>query len=77
MNERSSPRRLPSPACAPSLQLSKTAAARPAESHFNPTLSHFVPLFVPLCGPNPTESRRIPPNSAFKSSLPRVSGYPT
>ena len=77
MNERSSPRRLPSPACAPSLPLSKIATARPSESHFNPTLSHFVPLFVPLCGPNPTKSRRILPNSASKRYLPRVPGYPT
>ena len=29
----------------------------PAESHFNPTLSHFVPLSIPLRGPNPAESR--------------------
>ena len=42
-----------------------------------PTLSHFVPLPVPLCGPNPTESRRILPNSASEHSLPRVPGYPT
>ena len=77
MSGHAAPRRLPPQVCAFSLPPSKTAAARAAESHFNPTLSHFVPLPVPLCGPNPTESRRILPNSASEHSLPRVPGYPT
>ena len=57
------------------------AAVRPAESHisshFNPTLSHFVPLSVPLCGPNPAESRPIPPNPAPQTLVARVPGCPT
>ena len=77
MSGRSSSWRLQPSASAPSLPRSKRAGARPSESHFNPTLSHFVPLSVPLCGPNPTESRRNPPNPAFGHSLLRVPGYPT
>ena len=74
MSGRSPSWRLQPSACVPSLPRSKRAGARPSESHFNPTLSHFIPLSVPLCGPNPTESRRIPPIPASKCSLPRVPG---
>ena len=77
MSGRSPCRRLQPSAYAPSLPRSKRAAAHPSESHFNPTLSHFIPLFVPLCGPNPTESRRNPPNPVSGHSLLRVPGYPT
>ena len=66
-----------------SARLARTARDRtghrsaPAESHFNPTLSHFVPLSVPLRGPNPAESRPIPPNPAPHTLAARVPGYPT
>ena len=74
MSGRSSSWRLQPSASAPSLPRSKRAAAHPSESHFNPTLSHFIPLSVPLCGPNPTESRRIPPNSALSLVVGGVPG---
>ena len=74
MSGRSSSWRLQPSASAPSLPRSKRAGVRPSESHFNPTLSHFIPLSVPLCGPNPTESRRIPAIPGSKCSLPRVPG---
>ena len=74
MSGRSPSRRLQPSACAPSLPRSKRAGARPSESHFNPTLSHFIPLSVPLCGPNPTESRRIPTDSGVQVFFARVPG---
>ena len=64
MSGHAAPRRLPPQVCAFSLPPSKTVAVRAAESHFNPTLSHFVPLcptFRPTFRP---ESRGIPPNPA-------------
>ena len=64
MSGRSSSWRLQPSACAPSLPRSKRAGARPSKSHFNPTLSHFVPSHFPShfaarIPRNPAESRRF------------------